>query len=81
MFQWFNFRPSDGKVFQEGNYGVSKNTHTNKGTGHATKKDEFSGKFQTAFDPPLCIKVQNLQHKFLDREWPLPRDLSLYTYH
>ena len=23
-----------------------------KGTGHATKSDEFSEKFQTAFDPP-----------------------------
>ena len=54
------------------------------GTGRATKMDEFSEKFQTAFDLPphigkimsqICfekrsktphIKVQNLQHFFLE---------------
>ena len=35
------------------------------GTGDATKTDEFSEKFQTAFDPP-CLKVQNLRLKLLD---------------
>ena len=62
------------------------------GTGQATKTDEFSEKFQTAFDLPppthslifgklYCnflgimskkkpIKVQNLQHTFLNGKWP-----------
>ena len=50
------------------------------GTSHSSKSDEFSEKFQTAFDPPSLfsenvrkrpiIKVQNLQYKFLDWKWP-----------
>ena len=58
------------------------------GTNGATKSDGFSEKFQTALDfthflkiilhfsenPCLktCIKVQNLQYKFLDWKWQPP---------
>ena len=51
------------------------------GLGGATKTDELSEKFQTAFDPPPyaiffgkrwnkpCFKIQNLQ-RLLDWKWP-----------
>ena len=61
-------------------------SHERVRVGDATKTDEFSEKSLTAFDlfeksfyfffnfmlKKPCLKVQNLQNKFLDWKWPLP---------
>ena len=64
------------------------------GTGQGTKTDEFLENIQTAFGPPsfseniiaifserqkkTYIKVQNLQHNFLDEKGPPSLPLELF---